>query len=120
MIRRRSLAAALALFAASTATAFAHAHLKSAQPASGSAGPSPSEIRLTFSDPVEPNFTGAVLTASNGRITTGAPHLDPADPHVLVVPLPSALPAGSVMVEWHAMARDGHKTGGHYAFTVRP
>ena len=42
-----------------------------------------------------------------------------ADHAKLVVAVPAPLPAGTYTVNWHALATDGHKTTGHYVFTVK-
>ena len=81
--------ASLAVLCASTA-AFAHAQLQKATPAVGGAVASASEIRLKFSEGVEPPFSGLALTASDGEsVPLGHAKVVPGDPSVLVVPLPN-------------------------------
>jgi copper resistance protein C len=36
------------------------------------------------------------------------------------VPLAGPLPPGPYKVAWHAVADDGHKTGGTFGFTLEP
>ena len=114
--------AALAIAAAMTpAPVLAHADLQTATPLADSTGPSPTELRLDFSEGLELAFTKVTLAGPDGAVLeTGPLALDPADATVLVVPLPAPLPAGSVKVDWKAVADDGHKSEGSYSFTVAP
>ena len=102
--------------------ALAHAHLLRAVPAAGSTvKAAPTELRLTFSEGLELAFSGVTVTGSDHTaIRTGTPALDPADPAMLVVPLPGGLKPGRYTVDWHATATDTHKTKGRYGFTVAP
>ncbi|HEX4768805.1 MAG TPA: copper homeostasis periplasmic binding protein CopC [Lichenihabitans sp.] len=102
--------------------ALAHAHLLRAVPAAGSTvKASPTELRLKFSEGLELAFSGVTVTGSDhAAIKIGAPSLDPADPAVLVVPLPGDLKPGRYAVDWHATATDTHKTKGRYDFTLTP
>jgi methionine-rich copper-binding protein CopC len=101
--------------------AFAHAHLRSETPATGSVVPSPSELRLKFSEGLELRFTTVKLSDSvNAKVETGSLSLGPSDNTVLIVPLPEALAPGRYRVDWHATSTDTHKTQGSYTFTVKP
>ena len=102
----------------------AHSQLVSSQPGAGEtlAAP-PTEIRLAFSEPIDPHYTSLDLLDGSGRaILAGAGAPDPTDPHVLVAPIP----AGTSMaidslytVNWRALsAADGHTTQGFLAFGV--
>src|SRR5271167_2455172 len=98
-----TIAASLAFAFAATA-AFAHAQLEKATPAVGGTVASASEIRLEFSEGVEPRFTGVTLTAPSGaNVPLGAPNVDPSDQRVLIVPIAKALAAGVYAVHWHAV-----------------
>jgi methionine-rich copper-binding protein CopC len=122
-MNRRSIvrsAAALAFAFAATA-AFAHAQLEKATPAVGGAVTSPAEIRLKFSEGVEPRFSGVALTAEGGAaVPLGKPSVDPADDSVLIVKVVKALPPGVYTVNWHAVSVDTHHTQGDFQFTVTP
>jgi len=111
-----------ALLALALATAQAHARLESAvPPADGTVTYSPNEIRLTFSEPVEPALTGIALTDAAGKkVATGKAAVDPKNGAVLVVPLPQPLAPGTYKVAWHAVAADSHKTTGTFGFTLKP
>ena len=80
----------------------------------------PAELRLVFSEPVEPRFTGVRVTDGEGReVPVAAGATDAADAHVWVVPLSSPLTEGVYTVAWHAMsAADGHNTVGFFTFGV--
>lgn len=71
------------------------------------------ELRLIFSEAVEPRFSGADLVDSSGGIVSAeAGRVDPADPQVVVVALPVPAAQGS-FVSWRVLsAADGHVTSG--------
>ena len=100
---------------------FAHAFLNQAFPPVGGTVPtSPREIRLTFSEGVEPRFSGIEIAASDGRaVAIGPAARDPADNKQLVVALPPLAP-GRYRVSWHVVSVDTHRTEGEYTFTVGP
>lgn len=113
------LAAALIGLAAASPAA-AHAHLEKAEPAVGATvSPGPTQVRLTFSEPVEPRFSQVVLAQADGTaVPAGAAAGDPADARVLVLKLGQALPAGSYKVKWKAVSTDTHRTEGSFGFRV--
>jgi methionine-rich copper-binding protein CopC len=98
--------------------ALAHATLVSATPAKDAmAMPPPKEIRLKFSEPVEPKFTKVtVMGPGKKAIKTGTVAVDPNDKTQLIVPLQSPLPDGNYNVDWQAVSTDGHKVRGSYRF----
>jgi methionine-rich copper-binding protein CopC len=115
-----NIAAALAFVVAASA-AFAHAQLEKATPAVGGAVTSPAEIRLKFSEGVEPHFSGIALTAEGGAaVPLGKPSVDPGDNSVLIVKVGKTLPPGVYTVTWHAVSVDTHHTQGDFQFTVTP
>jgi copper resistance protein C len=99
--------------------ALAHATLVSSVPAADAmAMPPPNELRLKFSEAIEPNFTKIILTGPDGAIVkTGPGKLEESDDSLLIVPLAAPLPDGQYKVNWQAVAKDGHKTKGSYSFT---
>ncbi len=122
MIRDRNvkIAASLAFALAATA-AFAHAQLEKATPSVGSTVASAAEIRLKFSEGVEPRFSGIALASEGGAaVPLGPPSVDPADNSVLIAKVGKTLPAGVYTVTWHAVSVDTHKTQGSFSFTVKP
>jgi copper resistance protein C len=117
----RSAALTLGLCLAS-APAFAHAHLKSSTPAANATvATAPGELDLTFSEGVNPKFTGVKVTGpGKAAVATGAATLGTGGDTTLVVPVSAPLTAGTYKVDWHALATDGHKTTGSYSFTIKP
>ncbi len=114
------LAAALALTLGATA-ASAHPKLLATSPATGvaSAG-SPRAIRMTFSEPIYPKFSGLILRSqSGGVVKTGAATVDPANRKQLVTPIPAVLKPGRYRVNWHAVSTDTHRVQGQFDFTVK-
>jgi copper resistance protein C len=103
-----------------TAPALAHATLqKATPPAGGTLSASPTEIRLQFSERVEPSFSGITLANTAGaRIPTGPPSLDPDNDAVLVVKVQQTLALGTYTVTWRAVSIDTHRTQGGYRFSV--
>jgi copper resistance protein C len=115
-----AIAASLAFVCAATG-ALAHAQLEKATPAVGGTVASATEIRLEFSEGVEPRFTGVTLTAPDGaNVPLGAPKVEASDQRVLIVPIAKALAAGAYKVQWHAVSVDTHHTQGTFEFTVKP
>ena len=109
----------VAIFASA---ASAHALLKKAVPAvGGTVTSSPKEIRITFSEGVEPRFSGIALATQAGATQPiGKPSVDPADNSVLIAAVAEALKPGTYTVTWHAVSVDTHKTQGSFSFTVAP
>ncbi len=108
-------------FAFTATAAFAHAQLDKAVPAVGGTVSSPSEIRLKFTEGVEPRFSGIALTAAGGAAQPlGKAGVDPADNSVLIVKVAKKLPPGVYTVKWHAVSVDTHHTQGSFYFTVAP
>ena len=101
-------------------SALAHARLETATPAVGSTVAAPSEIRLHFSEGVEPRFSGLTLTAANGSTAPlGSPSAEGAGRDILVVPVAKPLSPGVYTVHWHAVSVDTHRTQGLFQFTVK-
>jgi copper resistance protein C len=101
--------------------ALAHAFLNQAvPPVGGAVTTSPKEIRLTFSEGVEPRFSAIVITTGDGQpIATGPAIRDPGDDKQLVLTVPPLAP-GRYRVRWHVVSVDTHRTEGDYTFTVGP
>jgi copper transport protein len=122
-VRRRfavtlaTAAAALALPAA----AWAHAALLRTVPSpSGTVNTAPKEVRLTYSEAVEPRFAIVSVTdVDANRVTSGSPHRSETDPDTLVVPL-QKLSEGWYLVYWRVISVDGHPVRGAFTFAVGP
>ena len=103
-----------------SSAASAHPELLSAEPAAGAAAAtSPKQIRITFTEAVIPQFSGAEVKDQAGKaIATGKATVDPANRKQLVVPVNEPLPPGDYKVEWHAVSDDTHRVKGSYTFSV--
>lgn len=107
-------------FACVSSAAFAHAQLEKATPAVGSTVASASEIRLEFSEGVEPKFTKVSVTGPGGAVPLGAANTESGNQAVLIVPISKPLSAGAYKVHWQAVSVDTHHTQGTFEFTVKP
>lgn len=120
-LRGFAAAAVLPLSALVSLPAFAHAHLKSQVPAADSvAAAAPKTIELHFSEGVEPAFSGISIQGPGAKaVKLGKPAVDATDKAWLHIPVQGPMPAGRYVVNWHAVAVDGHKTQGQYVFSVK-
>ena len=109
--------AALALPAA----AWAHAALLRTVPSpSGTVDTPPKEVRLTYSEAVEPRFAIVSVTDVNANHeTAGPPRRSATDPDTLVVPL-KKIGQGWYLVYWRVISVDGHPVRGAFTFAVGP
>jgi hypothetical protein len=101
-----------------TTPAFAHAFPQHLEPGAGATfKASPSRVVLTFSEKLEPVFSGVAVTDSFGRsVAAGAVVIRG---NSMVVPLRPLTP-GNFRVVWHVVSVDTHRTEGAYGFTVKP
>ena len=113
------IAVSLAFICAAT-TAFAHAQLEKATPPVGGTVASASEIRLEFSEGVEPKFSKVSVTGPGGAVPLGAAKTESGNQAVLIVPIAKPLSAGAYKVHWQAVSVDTHHTQGTFEFTVKP
>ena len=87
--------------------------------AHASVSPAPKALTLSFSEGIEPNFSGVKITGpDNAVVKTGKLQLDPNNNTQVNVPIEGELSAGKYNVSWHVVSVDGHKTKGQYSFTV--
>ena len=99
--------------------AFAHVFPQKQEPGAGATVATPAQVKITFDGPLEPAFTTLTVTDSTGKqVNTAKSTVDEHQPAVVSVPLP-ALGAGRYTVHWVAVASDGHRTHGDYAFDVK-
>lgn len=110
------------LLAALSGQAAAHAHLVSAAPAANTiVTTAPAALQLLFSEALELKFSGVTLASSNKvAVQTGSAILSPGNARSLEVPVTGPMSPGRYTVEWHVLSKDGHKTHGAYAFTLKP
>jgi copper transport protein len=121
---RRGGAAALAVAAAALvapAAAWAHASLLRTIPsASQTVNTSPKELRLTYTEPVEPRFAiVSVTNADADQQTAGPPRRAAGNVDTIVVPL-KKLDEGWYLVWWRVISADGHPVRGAFTFAVGP
>jgi methionine-rich copper-binding protein CopC len=102
-----------------TSSAFAHAHLASSAPAANAEVVAPTEVAIHFTEPLEPTFSKITVADVGGKaVAAAASDVDNQDAKVMHVPL-SQLSAGRYAVHWIAVATDGHRTQGDFAFNVK-
>lgn len=110
------LSCAVAFCLAAT-SAFANVHLTKSAPVNGAKIKSPHRIVLTFSEALEPAFSGALLLDADGRNLTG----EPVKVSGRVMTLsPGSLDPGPYTVSWHSVGHEGKRLEGRVHFTVRP
>jgi methionine-rich copper-binding protein CopC len=108
---------ALLLVAFTAVPAFGHARLIKSQPVEGARIRSPARIVLTFSEALEPAFSGALLMDKDGRNLSG----EPVKVSGRVITLkPGHLEPGDYTVSWHSVGHDAHRLEGRLRFRVRP
>jgi len=114
----RTLIAALSLIWTAGA-ALAHPELVEATPRDGSVvAASPPEVRLTFTERIEPRLSGAEITDAGGRRAKGARLR--VEGTSAIVPLREPLPPGRYRVNWHVIGADTHRVHGTVTFEVKP
>ncbi len=98
--------------------AFAHAMLERADPGAGAVlRVAPQQLRLEFSEALEPAFSGVTVTDDRGgMVSEGTPAISNAAMSVGLRPL---VP-GVYRVLWHAVSVDMHRTEGSYTFSIAP
>lgn len=99
----------------------AHAWLDYAVPAVGSTVQAPpSEVRLRFTQELEPAFSSVRVTDPSGRqVDKGDARVDAGDRTLLRVSVPPLSP-GSYKVNWRVLSIDTHVTEGDFTFRVAP
>jgi len=112
----RAAAAAFILLLGIPSVALADAELVSTIPVDGVVLTiAPSEVVLTFDEPLTDRSSFAVLDASGATVAEGA--LDPTDSMTIRGALPDLAP-GVYEVQWVAQSSDGHLPRGTFTFTV--
>jgi copper resistance protein C len=117
-MRSISIIASLALLLSGATVAFAHGELKRAVPPAGSTvATAPSEVTVTFSEPLE-TFSNVVVRDSTGKqVDKADAHIDKDDRTTMRVSL-QPLPPGTYTVKWRAVTVDTHHTEGAFTFKV--
>jgi len=120
LIRRLALfPVLLAVLLTGSVGAGAHAYLDHASPRVGAVvNSAPSEVRLFFTQALEPRFTAAQVRSSTGAVVaTGS--VDPANTTQIVIPVRGLAP-GRYKVNWKVLSVDTHRTEGSFSFEVKP
>ncbi len=117
-IKSTLTAALLVASLAAVGNVYAHAHLKSETPAADSTSKGQKDLRLTFSEAVEAQFTKVTVTNGGKAVSVKSIATDPADQKVLIVTPEQPLTSGEYKLEWHAVSADTHKTDGSYSFKI--
>lgn len=114
------LVLSLAIGSLATSWAQAHAKVETTEPkADSELSQPPKEIRLHFSDTLEPAFSKIVLLdAKNAAIKLPKTVVGKSDAKTMSAQLP-VLGVGQYQVRWSIMTRDGHKVKGEYRFKVK-
>lgn len=113
----RFLIASVAVGCAATPV-WGHAFLQRAVPGAGvTIAAPPKRIALSFTEKLEPAFSGIGVTDSSGHdVKAGAVQIGG---NAMVAPIRPLAP-GTYRVSWHAVSVDTHRTEGAYNFTVKP
>lgn len=103
----------------STPQASAHAFLERSDPAANAVLPQqPAEVRLWFTEPLEPDYTRAQLFDAAGELVPSDSSRIGAS-NELILPLPQNLPTGTYSVQWRNISTaDGHPQEGYLPFTI--
>ena len=79
----------------------------------------PPEVKLYFSDPLEPDYsTVRVKDGRGAQIDRQDAHVDPSNPRLLRVTLPP-LGHGTYAVIWRVLSIDSHVTERRFTFRVK-
>ncbi|WP_179405525.1 copper resistance CopC family protein [Burkholderia guangdongensis] len=113
-------AAVAALMLAGSQFAHAHAYPTHQAPGAGSTvTDAQKDVAIDFDDGLEPAFSSIAVTDAQGNAAaSGKAVVDPSNRKHMSVALKPLAP-GIYTVSWIAVAADGHRTQGHYTFTVK-
>jgi methionine-rich copper-binding protein CopC len=100
---------------------FAHARLQRSEPrAKSTMRTPPAQVRLWFSERLEPAFSSIrVLNEGKEPVDRADSRVDQSAPKQLRVSLTPLLP-GKYEVIWRVLSVDGHVTEGNFTFSVAP
>jgi methionine-rich copper-binding protein CopC len=121
MTRFKRLAAASVAMSLGASPVFAHAFLEKSDPPVGSTvTAAPKFLLLTFTEGLELPFCRVAVTDGMGMDdAAGKPQPVPGHPEQMMVKVNITMP-GKILVSWHAVSVDTHKTQGSFSFTVAP
>jgi putative copper export protein/methionine-rich copper-binding protein CopC len=122
---RVAMASALALFLLLllSGVASAHALLARSDPAAGAildADKAPTQLRLWFTEEVNPALTKAIVVDHNNKeVDLQNSHVSSSDPRELDTGLHQLSPGFYVVIWKSVSAEDGHATAGNFLFRIR-
>jgi copper transport protein len=100
------------------APASAHAELEETAPAAGSVVPAaPSQVSVTFSEPVTLSLGRIVVMGPDGHPAQAGPPTTGTGDQVLV-PLRHGLGRGTYLVSYRVVSADGHPVAGGFTFSI--
>ena len=123
-MRARALILAAGLLTAVAATATAgeaafHFALSRSVPSADATVPSPSEVRLWFTQAAQPGSVAIRLINPGGdAVPASDPMPEADDGRVYHVDVTGKLPAGAYTVSWRGIGDDGHVVRGDFRFSV--
>jgi copper resistance protein C len=120
-MRLSLLSALMILLVVLAPRAEAHAFLDHSEPkVGGVTKTAPKEVRLWFTEKLEPSLSKAQVFGSDGKPVLGQKQgSDLRDATILVVTLPGLKP-GKYKVVWKVVSVDTHLTSGDFTFQVAP
>ncbi|MBV9250042.1 MAG: copper resistance protein CopC [Acetobacteraceae bacterium] len=119
MTYARGFVLALMVWVLGAGLALGHSGLQRAEPpVESKLKRPPSEVRLYFSEGLEPAYSTVRVTNDNGaEVDRRDAHVDPSNPLLLRVTLPP-LEHGTYTVTWRVLSVDSHVTEGLFTFRV--
>lgn len=98
----------------------AHAYLDESSPAPNEiVATAPTEVVLTFTEPLERSYSRAELYDSDGNSIPDATSREGDDEYTMVLDLPANLPNGIYSVLWRTLSTaDGHTAQNYVPFTI--
>jgi|GEM_PF-449330 len=111
---------AVVVLLASIGPVFAHANIVRSDPPANAVLPStPGEIRLWFTEPLEPAFSKIILRDATGNVLEMPPsQVDPNDSLQMSL-TPTELPEGVYTIAWRALSQaDGHPSLGSFPIVI--
>lgn len=97
----------------------AHTHLVAASPPEDVASPTPKQVRLEFSEPLQPMFSGFEVVGSDGIKVLDKGAVDKTNRKLMTGAVKGPLKPGAYTVNWHAVSTDSHRTSGNYSFKIK-
>lgn len=119
LVTLAALVAGLALTLTGAAAATAHSELEGSVPAQGSTVSTVTELVLTFSEAIVPDYSTVVLADSAGiPVKLGAPTYDSTGTAMTIPTVSGALPNGDYIAGFRIVSVDGHPIAGEVDFSV--